>query len=112
MSSVAPLQPRDVLCQNGMNKLKMRQVFQAMEAGAFDFEGVPPTTRKTKGAGAAKGSATRRHVIPVIIPSYFLSADLCRFGHCNVCLMVAALFGEPYPEHILLQQIERCRKKQ
>jgi hypothetical protein len=42
MSSVAPLQPRGVLCQNGMNKLKMRQVFQAMEAHAFDFEGVPP----------------------------------------------------------------------
>ena len=51
-------------------------------------------------------------MIRVVIPSYFRSAALCRFGHFNIRLMVAALLGKPCSGYILLQQIERCRKKQ
>src|SRR5260370_32148687 len=51
-------------------------------------------------------------LIRMVIPSYFRSAAVFRFGHFNVRLMVAALLGKPDSDHILLQQIERCRKKQ
>ena len=51
-------------------------------------------------------------LIRMVIPSYFRSATVFRFGHFNVRLMVAALLGKPDSDHILLQQIERCRKKQ